>query len=416
MRVFLLLSCLFHLSFASFWVTKSSEKQREISNPIIFVPGDGGSQMEAKLTDAVSPPGYNCDTNKDWHRIWLDVLKMLPGRGTYPCIQHLQSLKFDAVTNTSSNLVGVKTRVPGFGTSAGIEWIDPSWAAVLLGNIGQYAHKLVDGLVEEGYKRDKTIRGAPYDFRFAMSSKPEYFIRLRELIEETYKINGEKKVIIMSHSMGGIYALHFLYQQSLSWKEKHVRRFIPLSTPWAGSSDALHAILSGYTFGSSVLDPLVARDSQRTSETNHLLIPLPHALADGVNLVETPERNYNASDPDVAALLRDVGIDTSLYSYVRGANGDVMSPSPAPPGVETTCVYGVGLATSETLRYGAGEFPDGQPAAPGTGEGDGTVTQRSLEVCRQWGGEVIELEGVSHSGVMTDKESIRRIIDAVFKP
>ena len=45
----------------------------EIDHPIVFIPGDGGSQLEAKLTDAGSPPGYNCDSNSDWFRIWLNV-------------------------------------------------------------------------------------------------------------------------------------------------------------------------------------------------------------------------------------------------------------------------------------------------------------------------------------------------------
>ena len=120
---------------------------------------------------------------------------------SFACVEHLQNLQFDSSSNRSSNLPGVSTRISGFGTSAGIEYTDPSWAAYLLGNAGKYALDLVNSkiyyyfyvlkknlirnffilcffiseLVERGYKRDVSIKGAPYDFRFAMSSNTQYF-------------------------------------------------------------------------------------------------------------------------------------------------------------------------------------------------------------------------------------------------
>ena len=63
---------------------------------------------------------------------------------SFACVEHLQNLQFDSSSNTSSNLPGVSTRISGFGTSAGIEYIDPSWTAYFLGNAGKYAHDLVE--------------------------------------------------------------------------------------------------------------------------------------------------------------------------------------------------------------------------------------------------------------------------------
>ena len=45
-------------------------------------------------------------------------------------------LFYDVTTKTSRNLRGVETRVPGFGDTASVEFIDASFAARLLGDAG----------------------------------------------------------------------------------------------------------------------------------------------------------------------------------------------------------------------------------------------------------------------------------------
>ena len=52
-------------------------------SPIVFIPGKGGSQIEAKVTP--NNPGYikfpNCPETVPWFRIWLDVWHFLwPGK------------------------------------------------------------------------------------------------------------------------------------------------------------------------------------------------------------------------------------------------------------------------------------------------------------------------------------------------
>lgn len=69
-------------------------------------------------------------------------------------------LNYNNETRTTSNTEGVITEIPGFGNSSVVEWIDPSKASP-----GAYYRYLADVLVEQGYVRDISIRGAPYDFR-----------------------------------------------------------------------------------------------------------------------------------------------------------------------------------------------------------------------------------------------------------
>lgn len=73
-------------------------------------------------------------------------------------------LVYDNKTRTTSNMPGVETRIPGWGSSETVEWLDPSHAAS-----GAYFKNIGNALVNLGYQRNVSIRGAPYDFRKAPS-------------------------------------------------------------------------------------------------------------------------------------------------------------------------------------------------------------------------------------------------------
>lgn len=54
-------------------------------------------------------------------------------------------LYFNVTAKRSDNAQGVRTRVPGWGSTEVIEYLDPSWTAWLFGDIGKYMKPLVDG-------------------------------------------------------------------------------------------------------------------------------------------------------------------------------------------------------------------------------------------------------------------------------
>ena len=74
-------------------------------------------------------------------------------------LYHVSRLLYDASTNSFHNNTNVKIHVPGFGNTNGVEYL----TTVLL----PYLHEAVEYFVDRGYKRGKTIRAAPYDWRLA---------------------------------------------------------------------------------------------------------------------------------------------------------------------------------------------------------------------------------------------------------
>lgn len=90
------------------------------------VPGDGGSQVDAKLNKP-STVHYICDkTTKDWFNLWLNLELLAPL--IIDCWTDNAKLHYDNVTRTTSNAPGVQIRIPGWGNPEVVEWIDPSQA------------------------------------------------------------------------------------------------------------------------------------------------------------------------------------------------------------------------------------------------------------------------------------------------
>lgn len=83
-------------------------------------------------------------------------------------------LVYDNVTRTTSNSEGVEIRIPGFGSTVSVEWIDPSHATQ-----GAYFKDIANTLVTLGYQRNVSLRGAPYDFRKAPSKLHELLVDLK---------------------------------------------------------------------------------------------------------------------------------------------------------------------------------------------------------------------------------------------
>ncbi|XP_067002265.2 lysosomal phospholipase A and acyltransferase-like [Anabrus simplex] len=339
--------------------------------PIILVPGDGGSQVEAKLHKQ-TVVHYLCEKNTDdFFNIWLNIELLVPL--VIDCWIDNMRLEYDNVTRTTSSPEGVEIRIPGFGNSTTVEWLDPSRASP-----GAYFKDIANTLVEMGYERNLSIRGAPYDFRRAPNENGQYFRDLKTLVEETYLLNDKQPVVLLAHSMGGPMSLHFLHGQTQRWKDKYIRSLITLSGAWGGSVKALKVFVVGDNLGSYVLRESTLKTEQITSPSLAWLMPSSLFWHGNEVLVQTDQKNYTVNDFE--QFFNDIGYsvgwemrkDVQKYSFEFTA-----------PGVEVHCLHGYGVNTVESLVYKPGKFPDGYPEFT-YGDGDGTVNKRSLEGCLQW--------------------------------
>ncbi|XP_032529637.2 phospholipase A2 group XV-like [Danaus plexippus] len=341
-------------------------------SPVILIPGDGGSQLEAKV-NKTNVVHYICaKTSNDFYNVWLNLELLVPF--VIDCWIDNVRLEYNNVTRKTNNPQGVEIRVPGWGNPEPVEWLDPSHDSE-----GAYFNTIGDALVKMGYVRNVSLRGAPYDFRKAPNENGEFFVKLKTLVEDTYAMNNKTAVTLLVHSMGGAMALQFLQLQSQSWKTQHIRRMISLSTPWGGAVKALKVFAIGDDLGSMMLSPSTLRAQQITYPSLAWLLPSTRLWGPHELLVTTDKYNYTIND--LQKLFNDMELPNA---WEMRRDTEKYSSDVAAPGVELHCIYGYNISTVERLDYKPGTWLDGKPNLV-FGDGDGTVNLRSLSYCERWG-------------------------------
>eukprot|EP00475_Leptophrys_vorax_P005212 TRINITY_DN1315_c0_g1_i2.p1 TRINITY_DN1315_c0_g1~~TRINITY_DN1315_c0_g1_i2.p1 ORF type:complete len:265 (-),score=63.66 TRINITY_DN1315_c0_g1_i2:33-827(-) len=249
----------------------------------------------------------------------------------------------------------------------------------------------------------------------------DYYILLQSLIEETYRMNGNERVLIVTHSMGGPVALYFLNQMSAAWKDKFIQAFVPIAPPFGGSALVLRSSISGYNFGVSILPHDYLWPVQVNSPSGVFLLPDPSIFKGA--LISTPSRNYTSSD--YKQLFQDVGEPTAIAFFDQAWATSVHTLKE--PLVDTYVFYGAGISTAVAYSYAtdirAGSA-NSDPSHVAEEDGDGTVPLRSAQVYEEWtaahGAFGFRLTGtplmnVTHLGMLTDANSLQVIADLIIE-
>ena len=249
------------------------------------------------------------------------------------------------------------------------------------------------------------------------------------LVEEMYQDNGQQKVTIVVHSMGGPVSLHFLtgYKNvTQEWKDTHINAWITLSGAWSGGNSALQFLVSGpnslpsiFTFAHHFVDSLLL-PIVRTLQSGVWLLPRASVWGD-TTLVSTPTQNYTAND--YQQLFCDIGYDIGYEMYERVLS---INPNFPAPNVKTYCFYGIGVNTTQSLSF-ANEFTGSSPVGESLkitfGNGDGTVNVQSSEICLDWKNMPSKYpftsrtyDGVTHGGMHRNTRVLGDIAEIVGAP
>ncbi|ETE65029.1 Group XV phospholipase A2, partial [Ophiophagus hannah] len=371
-------------------------------------PGDLGNQLEAKL-DKPSVVHYLCSKKTDsYFTLWLNLELLLPV--IIDCWIDNIRLVYNRTSGTTVPPDGVDIKVPGFGKTFALEFLDPSKRSV-----GTYFYTLVQNLVDLGYERDESITGAPYDWRKAPNENGDYFEALQKLIEFMYEKYGEP-VVLIAHSMGNMYSLYFLSQQSQEWKDKYIRDFVSLGAPWGGVAKAFRVLASGDNNRIPVISSFKIRDQQRSAVSTSWLLPYNYTWSPEKIFVSTPSANYTIRD--FQKFYTDIGFEDGWL--MRKAT-EALIYRMAPPGVRTHCLYGTGVNTPDSFFYDS--LPDKEPKIF-YGNGDGTVNLESALQCQKWIGQqeqkvmLYELPGSEHIEMLYNNLTIsyvKKLIESSWK-
>jgi len=398
-------------------------------HPIILVPGDGGSQIEARL-NKTEVAHFWCSKTSDWYDLWLNIEQMLTL--LVSCWVDNVRLVYNPETHTTSDAPGVETRIPGFGNTSSVEFIDKS-----MRSFSTYFAMIVAGLVPQGYIRGENIHGAPYDFRRAANEHGEYFTQVKGLIEETFERNNQTQVVLVCHSMGSIMMHYFLQQQTPAWKEKHIRALVSVAGVWGGTARALKVFAVGDNLDSWFLNSKNLL-WERTNPSLAWLMPQQGFWSDDEVLVETEKKNFTRRN---LGEFFDGYKEHNMAMMVDDTKG-LLGGLP-PPQVEVFCIHGSEVNTTERVIYPPGSFPPSlaarrqqpQPSSNKSnnlkwwpfptepslvkGDGDGTVNIRSLKGCLKWDGAQEQavhhkvFKGINHVDMLRRAEPTSYVVDII---
>lgn len=341
----------------------------QILNPVVLVPGDGGSQFKAKLNKPEVVASYCIKTTDYYFDLWLNMEELVPF--LIDCFVDNMRLVYDNVTRTTFNSPGVDIIVPGFGGTETVEWLDHSQISFTT-----YFHNIAVNMISWGYQRNVSLVGAPFDFRKAPNElQKTYFPNLKSLIEHTYYQNDNRKVVLLGHSMGNPMILYLLNHMTMSWKQKFIKSFISLAGVWGGAAKPIRLMISGDNLNVPIVKPINVRREQRSMPSTAWLMPSEEFWAPDEILVVTPTRNYTVKD--YKQLFSDIGYNTG-YMMWEDTN-KLVKPLTA-PGVEMHCLHGSNVSTPATFIYSNKTWHEGCPNTT-YDNGDGTVNMKSLLGC-----------------------------------
>ncbi|VDO04029.1 unnamed protein product [Rodentolepis nana] len=363
----------------------------DMPHPIILIPGDGGSQAYAQFRDHQSDP----------FPIWVDLRYLVSPR-TFS--DYFKLIYNNKTRKTEDNEKAIIT-FPGWGETWPVDNLDSRPHSVTK----YFEDVTADFIQNPYYVKNFTIRGAPFDFRKAPNENVDFVPKMKALVEETF-INGQnQKVVLLAHSMGSLYCLHFLNRQTDAWKRKYIKAFISASAPLGGSIKALKIEASGDNFGIYLDSPLWYREVQRSMPSLAFLLPNPQLWSPSEVVISTPTKNYTVHD--YKEFFSDIGFPEG-YQMFQDTKATV-NPFVPPSGLdEIYCIYSSAVQTPGSMVYDS-TFPDAQPTINYEPDGDGTVNARSLAVCQSWSGGVkvktLVIPGVNHLSIVLDPRFIKAV-------
>ena len=185
--------------------------------PIVLFPAWHFTRLKVTVSDQHLDP--KCPRSGTFE----DLVLFDPGpKFSQVCRDELLTLRYDRDSDKPIRLrfseqPGVTVTIPDYGRTASAPGYEDMYKA----------------LEAAGYRRDPDIRVAGYDARLT-PDMGGFLERSKELIEATYRQNGDRPVHLVGHSNGPIYVQYLLTHTSEAWKQKYIHGFTPLAGNFPG--------------------------------------------------------------------------------------------------------------------------------------------------------------------------------------
>nr|XP_010927089.1 lecithin-cholesterol acyltransferase-like 4 [Elaeis guineensis] len=407
---------------------KLVKKQQPLINPnldpVLLVPGIAGSILNA------------VDENGNEERVWVRIL------GADHEFQKKLWSRFDPSTGKTVSL-DEKTKIIVPEDRYGLYAIDVLDPDMIVGRDGVcYYHDMIEEMIKWGYQEGKTLFGFGYDFRQS-NRLQETLDKFSEKLESIYTSSGEKKLNIITHSMGGLLVKCFMCLHSDIF-EKYVNSWIAIAAPFQGAPGYItSSLLNGMSFvegweGNFFISKWSMQQLLIECPSIYELMACPDFSWDIFPLLQLWAKKQDSSgefstmlesyEPLEAVILMNKALSGNTVTYdgmqlslpfnleiLKWANETrrILSNAKLPTSVKFYNIYGINEATPHTICYGSEEAPISDLEQLLCAQikyicvnGDGTVPAESAKAD---GLDAVARVGVpaDHRGIVCDRHVFR---------
>jgi len=401
-------------------------------SPCAVASGTSGAGASASLTPVVIFPAFHF-TKLRVQVVGQTAFPECPSSGHFEdwflndqptqsvsqvCRDKLLTLVYDpdpgkAFADRFSNQPGVTVTIKGYGTTASAPFYEP----------------LYQFLEANGYQRDVNIRVAGYDSRLT-PDMGGFLERTVDLIEDTYRRNGNTPVHLVGHSNGPLYAQYLLTHVSQAWKDKHLHGFTPFAGNWPGQG-LLYPV---YFVGLNIVDfglPTTPANAA-SSATMYLSHPSsymssadPAIFGDAEIVVRSIQGGKEYTPEDNQELFGDAGLPLAQLFAQQYIGFVQFATPPFFPNVDVYAEKGSGFETLVGLELDdltVGQVFDGSNAVFTRPDGDANqedITNDSIQVWEDMDCFHFELNdnpGVDHFALPSEPVVLARLLAHLALP
>ncbi|WP_371650381.1 MULTISPECIES: lipase/acyltransferase domain-containing protein [unclassified Streptomyces] len=308
--------------------------------PVVLFPAFHLTKLTVNVSGQTAAPGCpRSGSFEDWY------LNDRPSTVfSQVCQDRLLTLRYDAdrtgpVPSRLSEQRGVTVRLKEYGSTRSAPFYEP----------------LYRSLEAVGLRRDRGIRVAGYDSRLT-PDLGGFLSRTRELVESTYRANGNRPVHLIGHSNGPLYAQYLLTHTPPAWRDTYIHGFTPIAGNFPGQGLLYPTLFTGLNiqdFGYPT-----TKENAESSARMYLSAPStymsasdPRVMGDRETVVNDRSTGRGYTPRDYRRLLTDAGLPPAARALADHYIGFVRSTDPRDfPDVDVYAEKGSGLPTTVGAR------------------------------------------------------------------
>ena len=346
-------------------------------DPIILIPGLYSSNLIATYNQLYKKKWY-CPSSMNLTLFWLDYRYTIPP--FFNCLMELLKGHYDPIKDEISSDPGLTIETEDFGGEKGLSFVDK------VGFLGKknfpVFHNLFKIFQNNGYTIKQNLFGAPYDWRIAVSGiEKTFFPKLKNLIEESYKINYPKKVTLYAFSLGGLCLHRFLTEYvDEKWKNRYIEKQILISPSIGGSPSSLLTAWNQVFPYLPFLQTTSTKEASEFSPTIYSNFPNSFIFENKTLIIGPNNETYNTNDLFNFFIKHQKITEKGFKLYNKSIQNSYKYP--INPNITTYIIYNSGVLTLNQLDFNKGFNKKPQSIFS---KGDGTILSDSIEwICKKW--------------------------------